>query len=98
MKRLRLGGLILLCTPFLVLGACSGSGGGSATSSSFVAFEPFSQKVPVGNHTQLKVVGVNGVIKIQGRPAASSVSVSAVIVTSAAPEKSTASVSAPGGV
>ena len=73
MKRSIAGKVILLSLLVLALGACGDGGGTSYNSSLFYASKPFSIEVPEGNHTNLTVHGVNGIIEVNGSAAVNSV-------------------------
>jgi DUF4097 and DUF4098 domain-containing protein YvlB len=77
MKRLTVNSIILLFLLSLVSGGCGG--GGSISSSLFFVSEPFSFEVPEGSNTSLTVLGVNGIIEINGSAAVSTITISGVM-------------------
>jgi hypothetical protein len=68
-------GLSLL---LLAAGGC-GDGGGNNGSSLFFVSEPFSFEVPEGGNTSLTVLGVNGIIEVNGSAQVSTVFISGVM-------------------
>jgi hypothetical protein len=78
MKRLTVNIIILLSLLLLMSGGCGG-GDGNTGSSLFYASEPFSFEVPEGSNTSLTVLGVNGIIEINGSAAVSTVFISGMM-------------------
>ncbi len=77
MKRFSVNKIILLLFLLLVAGGC-GDGGGSSSSLFFVS-EPFSFEVPEGSNTDITVLGINGIIEINGSAAGDTVFISGVM-------------------
>ena len=69
--------IILLLLLLLVPGGCGG--GGNTGSSLFFVSEPFAFEVPEGSSTDLTVLGMNGIIEINGSAAVSTVFISGVM-------------------
>lgn len=69
--------IILLSLLLLVFGGC-GDGGGNGSSLFFVS-EPFSFEVPEGTNTDLRVLGVNGIIEINGSATVSTITITGMM-------------------
>ena len=78
MNRSSLSTMILLSLLLLAAGGCGGGGGNSGSSLFFVS-EPFSFEVPEGGNTGLTVLGVNGIIEVNGSAQVSTVFISGVM-------------------
>jgi DUF4097 and DUF4098 domain-containing protein YvlB len=78
MKRSTVGNLILLSLLVLALGGCGG-GGTTSGSSLFYVSESFSFELEEGSNTNLTVLGVNGIIEVNGSAAVNSVYISGVM-------------------
>lgn len=73
--------IFLLFFASIILTSCGGDGGGSlptVSNTNFEAVEPFSFVVPIGNHTQFSLIGINGEINISGVAGANSVTVTGI--------------------
>lgn len=77
MKRLTAISLMLLSLSMLMAGGC-GDGGGNNSSLFFVS-NPFSSEVAEGSNTGLTVLGVNGIIEINGSATISTITISGVM-------------------
>ena len=77
MKRITVKSVVLL---FLLTFMFSGCGDGDTSNSTlFFASDSFSFEVSAGSITTLTVLGVNGIIEVNGSATVSSVSISAVV-------------------
>ncbi len=83
MNRPPLSTMILLSLLLLAAGGCGGGGGNSGSSLFFVS-EPFSFEVPEGGNTGLTVLGVNGIIEVNGSAQVSTVFISGVMKAASA--------------
>jgi hypothetical protein len=60
----------------MIYGGCGGGGDSTTGSTLFFASKPFIWEIPAGSKSELTVIGVNGIIEVNGSAAAATVTIS----------------------